>query len=212
MEAEFWHERWKDNNIGFHEGKPNSLLVKHLGQLGLKKGARVFVPLCGKTCDLGWFMEQGFEVVGVELSKTAVEQLFEELGLRPRLKSDGPLVRYSAEGIEILQGNLFEVSSELIGTVDAHYDRAALVALPPTLRDNYALHVAKITDSAPQLLICFDYEQKVMDGPPFSVDEAEVRRLYGTSYDLNLLERAEVAGGLKGKCPAAEDVWILRQK
>jgi hypothetical protein len=40
MNASFWHHRWEKNDIAFHEGKPNELLVKHFHELSLAKGRR----------------------------------------------------------------------------------------------------------------------------------------------------------------------------
>ena len=47
--------------------------------------------------------------------------------------------------------------------------------------------------------------------PPFSVSNEEVNRLYQNSYDLILLASVDVVGGLKGKCAAKENVWLLKQ-
>lgn len=55
MEPAFWHKRWADNQIGFHQPQVNPYLQAHWPALGLAPGARVLVPLCGRawTCS-GW--------------------------------------------------------------------------------------------------------------------------------------------------------------
>jgi thiopurine S-methyltransferase len=210
MHAEFWHERWQRNQLGFHEPQTNPLLVAHLDALSLATGTRIFVPLCGKTLDIGWLLARGHRIAGAELSKIAVEQLFVDLGITPAATLIGKLARYSAPGIDIFQGDIFDLSrSELTG-VDAIYDRAALIALPDPLRARYARHLMEITDRARQLLICINYEQQLLAGPPFSVNGAEVARLYQQAYAIEALGSAAVAGGLKGKWPATEGVWFLR--
>jgi len=212
MEHDFWQRKWTENEIAFHEGKPNELLVRHFERLGLSENARVFLPLCGKTRDIHWLLSRNLRVVGAELSKIAVEQLFAELGVTPALSPVGALTRYDAHNITIFQGDIFEVTSDRLGTVDAVYDRAALVALPKPVRARYAAHLIQATKAAPQLLITYDYDQSVMDGPPFSVTNDEVNDLYSGSYNMSLLQSADVAGGLKGKCPATEHVWLLRHR
>ncbi len=102
------------------------------------------------------------------------------------------------------------MTADVLGPVDAVYDRAALVALPEDLRPRYAAHVHAITGGARQLLICFEYDQSVMPGPPFSVDAAEVERVHSPRYRLTRLAAVPVEGGLKGRCPATETVWLLR--
>lgn len=210
MDPDFWHRRWRENRIGFHQLTANAMLTRHIGALGLAEGARIFLPLCGKTRDIGWLIAQGFRVAGVELSRIAIEQLFRDLGLSPEITDMGALTRFSAENIDIFVGDIFALCPDILGPVDASYDRAALVALPAEMRPRYAAHMAGITGDAPQLLICFEYDQALMSGPPFSVDTEEVARLYGTYFTLTDHDAAPVAGGLKGICPAIERVWMLR--
>lgn len=209
MEPDFWHARWENSQIGFHEGNPNALLVKHLPRLSLAPGARIFLPLCGKTRDIFWLLSQGFKVAGAELSALAVEQLFAELGIAPVISAAGPLTHYSAPALDIFQGDIFDLSRQALGPVDAIYDRAALVALPASMRARYAAHLMDLTATAPQLLLCFEYDQSLVNGPPFSVAPEETRALYGAAYGVSLLESTPLAGGLKGKYETTEHVWLL---
>ena len=209
MDPNFWHKRWEKNEIGFHQSAVNVLLSDHFSGLSLPQTSRVFVPLCGKTRDIALLLSQGHRVVGVELSKLAVEELFVDLGVAPKISVQGELLRYSAPGLEIFVGDIFEVSGDLLGRVDAIYDRAALVAFPTEMRGRYGAHVAAITQLAPQFLICFEYDQAVMNGPPFSIDRQKVHDVYGAHYQIEPITNRDVAGGLKGKCPAQETVWHL---
>ena len=209
MDATFWHQRWELGEIAFHEGQANSLLVKHFDTLKLTQGSRVFVPLCGKTQDIAWLLTQGFQVVGAELSEIAIKELFEGLGIEPAISNDGALVHYQGQNIDIFVGDIFDLTTAHLKSVDAVYDRAALVALPETMRCQYTSHLINITQAAPQLVICFEYDQSVLAGPPFSIDREEVKRHYDATYTLNLLERCDVDGGLKGKAVATEMIWLL---
>ncbi|OQW61220.1 MAG: thiopurine S-methyltransferase [Nitrospira sp. ST-bin4] len=211
MDASFWHQRWEKNEIGFHESKANPLLVAHFRELSVGKGRRVFVPLCGKTLDISWLLSRGYRVAGAELSQLAIEQLFMELGMQPDIETVGGIERWSANNLDVFVGDLFAVSRPTLGQVDAVYDRAALVALPEDMRKRYAAHLLEITRKAPQLLISYEYDQSLMEGPPFSVSNEEVRRLYASEYALTLVASTEVQGGLKGKAPAKENVWLLKR-
>ena len=186
------------------------MLVAHAHALALPDNARVFVPLCGKTRDIAWLLSQGNRVVGAELSQLATDQLFAELGAVPDIAPAGNLLHHSAPGIDIYVGDIFDLTRDVLGDVDAVHDRAALVALPPDLRPRYAAHVIQITGAAPQLLNCFEYDQNLMRGPPFSVEADEVARLYGATYQVTLLERVVIEGGLRGK-PAQDAIWVLHQ-
>lgn len=206
MNAEFWHERWAARQIGFHEPAVNPLLEAHLGALRLIGGARVFLPLCGMTLDIDWLLARGHRVAGIELSATAVDELFARLGVTPVVTRVGSLERRSAPGLDVFVGDLFALDAAMLGPVDAVYDRAALIALPADMRQRYAPHLATVTRLAPQLLITVEYDQAAMAGPPFSVDDAEVHRLLA-GRAAALLADAPVSGGLKGRLPASEKVW-----
>ena len=209
MQPDFWHKKWQESDIGFHNSDAHPLLVKHFPALGLAPGSRVFLPLCGKTLDIHWLLAQGFQVVGAELSPIAIEQLFDELGVVPEITQQKDLQHYCAPNIDIFVGDIFNVTHNLIGQVDAIYDRAALVALPFDMRTHYTSHLKAITGNAKQLLICFVYDQNQLAGPPFSISDDEVKAHYNSDYTLKLLESIEVAGKLKGQCPAYENVWLL---
>ena len=209
MQADFWHERWEKGEIGFHEKDINPLLISHFSTLGLISGQRVFVPLCGKTHDISWLLAQGYDVVGAELSELAIQALFESLNIEAKVTSVDGFLRYQAPNIDIFVGDIFSLRRELIGQVDGIYDRAALVALPAPMREQYSQHLITLTSCAPQLLICFHYEQSAMAGPPFSVTDDEINLHYVQHYQLERLYNHPLAGGLKGRVAALQQVWHL---
>jgi len=209
MDPDFWHWRWQENKIGFHESDTNPLLVKHFDALSLSDGARVFIPLCGKTLDIHWLLAKGYRVVGAELVETAIQQLFAELGVEPDITEVGAFKQYSAQGIDIFVGDFFNLSDAILGPVDAVYDRAALVALPEAMRKRYARHLITVTNKAPQLLLSFEYDQSLVPGPPFSVGPDEVHEYYEGYYTITLAELVVLQGGLKGKYDCLEAVWLL---
>lgn len=211
MEENFWHQKWERGDIAFHESEANPFLIEHFKKLNLPKDSRVFLPLCGKTRDVAWLLACGYRVVGAELSELAINELFKDLVLAPEISRIGELIRYSANNIDILLGDIFAVSVDYLGPVSAIYDRAALVALPAGIRAHYTSHLINISDAAPQLLITYEYNQQLIDGPPFSVNEDEVKQHYGTRYHLKSVESKNVAGGLKGKVAATETAWLLQK-
>ena len=210
MDVHFWHKKWENNEIAFHRSTPNPLLVDHIEALSLPEGSVIFIPLCGKTLDIAWLLANGYRVTGVELVESAIEQLFAELAMVPKISSVGEIKHYSAKNIDIYVGNIFAVSKKMLGSIDAVYDRAALVALPEELRSRYAAHLIEVTNKSSQLLIAYHYDQSLVQGPPFSISNEEVRQHYEDSYNLTLLASSDVDGGMKGKCAAKENVWLLR--
>jgi len=210
LEPEFWHQRWQSNEIGFHLDQPNPWLLRYFGKLDLAPRSRILLPLCGKTRDIGWLLLQGMKVVGVELSRLAVEALFDQLKISPVIKKIGAFEIFQGPGLEILAGDFFKLTEELISPVDAIYDRAALVALPEEMRSDYSSALMSLTRQAPQLVITYQYDQSKHAGPPFSVTDDEVRQLYGDIFEISLVDKLEVKGGLKGLIAATESLFLLQ--
>lgn len=193
MESEFWHQRWQSNEIGFHKDRVNPYLTSHWSRLALDRTSRVFVPCCGKTLDLLWLVRQGHDVVGIEISPLAVETFLSENGLTADVKSQGSFTVYSAAGLEIYCGDLFDLNTDIIGTIDAVYDRAAMIAMPPGMRNDYCRQLRRLTeDKAPVLLITMEYPQTEMQGPPFSVNKDEVMSAYGDRYQITQCETLDI--------------------
>src|SRR5690554_6891702 len=183
MEPDFWHQRWRDDRIGFHMEKPLPLLRKHWPSLALPAGSRVFVPLSGKSVDMAWLAERGHQVLGVELSVLAVRQFFQERGLEPALRESRYGTHFTAGPYELVCGDAFALDAEALAGCAAVYDRAALIALPPDLRRRYAETVWQaLPPGCTGLLVTLEYPQDQKDGPPFSVEEAEVRELLGPRW------------------------------
>src|SRR5690606_26877264 len=105
MNVDFWLERWRHGQTGFHQSRVTPLLPKYCPSLSLRPGSRVLVPLCGKTLDMLLLAEQGYDVLGVELSSLAVEQFFAENGLQPSTHASPLGQHYAAGSIEIICGD-----------------------------------------------------------------------------------------------------------
>ncbi len=208
MDPDFWHQRWCEGRIGFHQDKPTPLLLEHWPALGLAPGSQVFVPLAGKSLDLAWLAAQGHRVLGVELSPLAVAQFFAEHGLTPQVRDSRYGRHFRAGDIELICGDVFGLDAEVLADCAAAYDRAALIALPPPLRRRYVRELHALLPAACRgLLITLEYPPHEKQGPPFAVPEAEVRELYGRDWRVETLERRDILAQQPGF--VAEGVRVL---
>jgi thiopurine S-methyltransferase len=214
MDADFWHQVWREGRLGFHQPDGNATLKARWPALGLKAGARVLVPLCGKTPDLWWLAAQDQEVTGVELSPVACAAFFDEAGVTPTVSALGPhhrsWVGARADGVAVrlIEGDALTLPEGL--RFDAAYDRAATVALPGLgqgavdLRATYAERLAAaLAPGAPVLLLVFTHDTG--GGPPFSVPDAEVARCFGARFD-------PLALGARDSGPFREHAWRLTRR
>jgi thiopurine S-methyltransferase len=193
MQPEFWHERWRKGQIGFHQSAIDQNLTRHFPELKVAHGTRVFVPLCGKSLDLKWLRSQGYPVVGVELSALALEAFCAENGVPARRRTKGQFEIYEDSQLELHCGDFFALTPADLGEVGCVYDRAALISWAQELREPYVRHLATLLrPGTPMLLVTMEYLQSQMPGPPFSLSAAEVQALYSPYYVIEPLGRRDI--------------------
>lgn len=218
MHADFWHQRWRDNRIGFHQQCVTPLLEQYWDAVEVPTGGRVFVPLAGKSLDLLWLAGRGHRVLGVELSQLAVEQFFAEHALTPTVQDAPYGRRYIAGEIEMICADVFALDADTLADCSGSYDRAALIALPPPLRERYAREVySRLPAGCRGLLITLEYPQHEKDGPPFSVQEDEIDALYSPDWRLHRLERRDILAAQpgfsdEGVTSLHTSVWELQRR
>ena len=218
MQHDFWLDRWQEGLIGFHQERINDYLTRHFSRTNAQMGGTVLVTLCGKSLDMLWLHEQGFRVVGVELSPLAVEAFFSENKLQPTITSHGKFQRYDADNITLLCGDFFELTIADIGDITAVYDRASLIALPLEMRPSYADHLTRLLPRGKKvLLITMEYPQEQMQGPPFAVQESEIRELYANNFEIEHLESIDILADNprfkeRGLSELTERTYLLTRK
>lgn len=210
MDAEFWHQMWAQPQQGFHQPHPNEFLTNHWRALGLQGDETVLVPLCGKSIDMLWLAQQGHHVLGVELSQKALDAFVLEHQLNAQPLKHPLFQGYETAALQLFGGDFFKLSAEDCANVKAFYDRAALVALPPTMREQYVAHLKAVCPAnVTGLLVVMDYDQAAMSGPPFAVSDAEVERLLAKDFELQKL----ASEGFERKGVAVtESVYVCRRK
>ncbi|MCW8944743.1 MAG: thiopurine S-methyltransferase [Sedimenticola sp.] len=218
MEKQFWHDRWESNQIGFHQDEINHYLQQHWPALNQPAGTRIFVPLCGKSRDMLWLLEQGYKVLGIEISPIAVEAFFQENNLKADVSKQNGLEQWSCDELVIICGDFFSLTAEHVADCQSVYDRASLIAMPPVMRPAYAEKMHQLFPvPRPVLLISMTYPQDEMKGPPFSVTDQEVHSFYSTTFEINTLLNQDILEQnprfkKRGLTQMSETVYLLQPK
>lgn len=217
-QAEFWLERWQEGDIGWHHQEINSHLLAHWHTLGVGPDTRVFVPMCGKSRDMVWLVQQGHSIVGVEISEIAVDGFFSDRGLIPERTNLGPFQQLQAEGYRLLCGDIFQLRPDHLREIGAVYDRASLVALDAQHRQAYARLLADLLPAGcAVLLVAMDYPQEEMPGPPYSVPEADVYTLFERDFLITHLHELDLLKDTaryahQGLSRLFEHIYMLRRR
>jgi thiopurine S-methyltransferase len=187
---DFWKDRWQSGNTPWHQAQIEQLLVRHFS----KSVKRAFVPLCGKTLDMLWLLQQGVAVVGNDLSEIACRDFFAENKIECQEEIRGRYKIFKAPSIELWAGDFFEMDVQDLGAVDFIYDRASLFALPPgEIRDQYVQQIKAIPSHSrlknfQMLVIGRKIEPPLAEGPPFSVLEEDIRAYFEDVFSTERLE------------------------
>lgn len=217
MNAQFWHERWENNQIGFHQEEIHFYLQEFWPRLNLPKGQQVFVPLCGKSNDMLWLLEQGYRVLGIELSPLAIAAFYQENQLTPVKTQRGEFPSWELDEIQILGGDFFSLTQSETANITAVYDRASLIALPEEMRMSYAKHLASLLNTGTQvLLITLTYPPAEMSGPPFAVAAEEVHRLYQDTFEIQHVATKDALSEspqlkVRGLTSLTESAYLLKR-
>lgn len=188
MEREEWLRRWAEGRIGFHRAAVQPWLVEHAARFLPRGDECVFVPLCGKSVDLVWLEQRGHPVVGLDVAEKAFRDFIIEQGRVASEHESPPFKVFSTGRIELLCGDFFDLTPERHGDFPAILDRAALIAIEPRRRADYARRLLDLLRPGGRLLLIgLEYDESKMAGPPFTVSRAEVARLFGTSCSIEPL-------------------------
>ena len=183
MDFEFWDNCWNRESQPFHLAEAHTFLVKYVQEL-FSTEYKVFVPLSGKSLDLLFLAEKRFYPVGVEFNPKAVHKFIGEnkLQFEPKellAESGNQLICYQNDSMTVWLADFFDITSEHVGKFSQVYDRAAFIALPESMRKDYAKHLKSLLDeNATILLVTMDYVPDEMSGPPFHITLDEIKQQF----------------------------------
>ncbi|EIJ2221685.1 thiopurine S-methyltransferase [Vibrio parahaemolyticus] len=211
-DQEFWHSKWASNQIGFHLEDVNPLLPAYWHHANPKREDKVLVPLCGKSEDLVWLATKHDSVEGVELSQIAVRSFFAEHFYTPTVTPiSGMHELYQFDELSIYTGDFFTAP---VSQADIVYDRAALVALPQDMREEYVARLKQLLNPGGRiLLVTLNYPQEEMAGPPFSVSLEEIQQLFAgykvTCLNVDQADEHHPKIAKKGLSRFSEEVYLI---
>lgn len=216
MSNQQWKAKWARNDIAFHHPEINPLLQQYFFDLGLSTGDQLLIPLCGKSVDITWLSSCGFQVIGVELSEIAIQAYFDALKVEPDKYNSGPFTRWRYRNIEILCGDIFDLTKADLSKIKLLYDNASLTAFSAHDRIEYVRHFSDILPLDCQILLITDETPDEQQSNSVNTIDSEVTTLYSSLYQIKLLhgkncikmdpEHPELAPG-----EMEEKVYLIRR-
>ncbi|PIK49519.1 putative thiopurine S-methyltransferase [Apostichopus japonicus] len=187
---DLWSERWEEGEkMNFHERQPKQYLTEeHIEKLtDGKTGLRFLVPLCGKSPEMKWLVDQGQVVVGIEGVQKPCEEFFKRQQIDYSVAdiSEIPGGKHfkSDDGrVEIYNCDVLKLESAILGEFDAVFDRGAFVVMDFELRPKYVTLMKSVSKTGCKILLAvqeYDWNERKIKGPPYPVCRKDVETLFG---------------------------------
>ena len=173
-DPEHWEKVYRSGEIRWDKGRASPPLVRLAGEGVIPKGASVAVPGAGKGHDAVMLAQHGYAVTAIDFAPSAAD------AMRANAKAAGV-------DMKVVQGDVFELAA--LGPFDAVVEHTIFCAIDPQKKQHFA--DAGTASLAPGgLYLGVFYAHGKEGGPPYTPDEAEVRRLYESHYEIVRLRRA----------------------
>ncbi|CEL57817.1 putative thiol methyltransferase 2 OS=Arabidopsis thaliana GN=HOL3 PE=1 SV=1 [Rhizoctonia solani AG-1 IB] len=182
QEQEGWDAAWQEGVTPWDAGMPQPPLRQVFetsiwSDLGMPKSGRALVPGCGRGYDAIYLASQGYQVTGVDISATAVNEAQKYLSSHP----DANNIKVQYQVLDFFQSpSLTEEPFDLV------YDYTFFCAIPLELRESWGRRVADIVKPGGHLIALMypiDPDRRRNDGPPFPVDFNAYSTVLEESWD-----------------------------
>lgn len=219
----FWIDYWQTNAITWQNPEVSPWLRQYQDEFlsmpswcGDEKRLTVFVPLCGKSVDLWHLLSvKNVEVIGNDCSGIACADFFSEFSIpgyeRVVINEDITLHRSTVLPLRLYEGDIFALTSQIVGRVDRVLDRAALVALHPSnIETKYMPLMCSLLSEEGSMLLASVSELPSPTAPPHCYTATQIE-----SVLTKFFRRVEHKMDYRYKLDAGyvvEPIYLLKHK
>ncbi len=165
-----WDLSYQNNETPWDRGEPAPPLVEYLESNSVS--GRVLVPGCGLGHDVRLLAAQGCDVLGLDVSQTALDRA--ERFPKPRRGTAAYRL------IDFLDPNN-GLEDE---TFDCLFEHTCFCAIDPSRRVDYVNAAARLLVPGGRLLAILFTHLEDPDGPPFPTTPVEVETLFGARFEV----------------------------
>lgn len=169
MKEEYWSNRYAENKTGWDIGYAGPL-AKIIDQIE-DKNATILIPGCGNGYEAEYALQRGFKNIHViDITSEPLENL----------KSRCP----EFPDAQLIHVDFFKHE----GNYDFILEQTFFCALPPEMREDYALKMHELLNENGILTgVMFDFPLE--SGPPFGGSLEEYNQLFSRKFDIEIMER-----------------------
>ena len=165
---EFWEGRWQSGETPWDHGRHAPPWEEFVAREGAPAG-RILIPGPGSGHDVRYFAGLGAEVVGLDISPSAVAAA--------RARNPHPNASYRT-------GNFLRPEPDLAGSFDWIIGHTCLCAMDPVHWEDYARSVRLLLKPGGNFLAIFYRNPHDDEGPPHRIDTETIEQLFGEDFTL----------------------------
>lgn len=190
LNAEYWNDRYAEDNFPWDAGAPTTPLVEYIDQLQ-NKNIRILLPGAGAAHEGGYLHQQGFQNIHVlDWSGNALDRFH---GKHPDFQKGN-----------LICADFFEHS----GQYDLILEQTFFCALPPAKRDDWVQQMHRLLAAGGKVAgVMFDFplEEK---GPPWGGSTQEYKDRFEPLFKVNIMESCR--NSIKPR--AGKEIFVEIQK
>ncbi|CAF0992482.1 unnamed protein product [Rotaria magnacalcarata] len=187
----YWNSQWCNNKIGFHRLTVNPDFEKYVLSkiISVEQQQSILFPLSGKTVDMKAALDSKHQVIGIECAQLGIESFFQENNIKYNIENNECQVYKGIDYPVTIFHDNFLTFNQTLPTIDWIWDRAALVAVNLSDREQYRDNLLRLmTPGHTRLyLVAVCYDDPELTGPPHSVSDEDVISLFGSTCSIELI-------------------------
>jgi methyl halide transferase len=168
LNADFWNNRYENNQIGWDLGGVSPALKFWMDQLP-DKSASILIPGAGNAYEVDYLVALGFTNITV-------------IDIAPKLVAALKQRFSSVNEVTIILGDFFGLE----GKFDVVLEQTFFCAIDPELRSQYVDKMKELLTDKGQLLGVL-FNRSFTGGPPFGGSIAEYETLFNDNFDAKFI-------------------------
>ena len=171
LDAQYWNNRYLDNDTGWDIGSVSTPLKQYIDQLS-DKNIAVLIPGGGNSYEAAYLLEKGFtNITIVDFAAQVGERLKEKFS------------QWLGKGLTVICADFFTLE----GSFDMVLEQTFFCALDPALRSKYAAKMHELLSDHGKLVgLLFD--KNFEGGPPFGGQMEEYKTLFAALFNIKIME------------------------
>lgn len=165
-----WDDRYRTGDTPWDTGRPSSELMRVVTEDKIAPGRALEIG-CGTGTNAVWLAQQGFDVVGMDLSALAIEKAQQR-------------ARNAGERVLFVQGDVLRPPKEISGVFEFFFDRGCYHAVRRADAAGYVATLRGLTRPGSLGLVLTGNPREPHDPGPPVVTEEEIRAELGAAFDV----------------------------